>query len=422
MFRLAALLMFASVCGCGGGHSAKSDAPVHADASPDATLHAVLVTNSGQTPTLYEYRDGSGAWQLIPTPDAQGQSTIEVANDFVLLDVCAGSGSDFVAVSVAATVDDGDQYIQCYLGSSPGAMPLFAVTGTMNQPGTLTLSGPQEGSGSGTASPWSFSFNLPAGTYDAAAVDPTNTQLLLRRGVAVAASASGTAITPAFDLTTEGSAFGVPTFTITGAAASAGLYSDTQLTTPNGFFDLGAGSGSATIVVPTSLLQGSDQEFVEIAETTSTTGQYANLNGYGSGTESVTVPATIDMMPVLSGVTFPSAPGSIAAEWTTLPQGQEVQLNLSTQTGEQIAVASPAWLALHGSTKLAFDTTAANYQSQWDLSTSGDYFAELSVNAPESTTKVFYSSSFFQGGGASLRAKPGGHRGRFGGRAPMSKH
>lgn len=124
-------------------------------------------------------------------------------------------------------------------------MTTYAVTGTMNQAGSLTLSGSDDsGSGSGATASWGFSLNLPVCTYDAIGVDSAKTQMLLRRGLAV--TTAGLAVTPAFDLTSEGSAFGVPTFTITGAAASATVFSDTQLTTPDGFFDLGSSAPTAT--------------------------------------------------------------------------------------------------------------------------------------------------------------------------------
>lgn len=404
-----------AVGACSSHSAATKDAPAHVDAAPDALLHAVVITNDGETPTLYEYRDGSGAWQPMPAANSQGESTIEVADDFVVLDVCAGSGGEFVAVSVAATVADGDQYIQCFLGSSPVAMSSYAVTGMMNQPGSLFLSGSGAGSSAGTTSPWTFSLQLPAGTYDALAYDSAKTEMLLRRGLAV--TTSGLAVTPAFDLTSEGSAFGTPAYTITGAAASAAMTSDTTLITPTGYFDLGAGSGSSTIVVPTSLLQGSDVESLEISEVSSSTAQYAQMYGFGSGSERLSVPATFAMLAVPSGVTFTPVAGSISAQWTTLPSTTEVELTLFTSTQEQIAIASPAWLALNGTTKLAFDTTAANYEQGWDISTSGDYYAELTVSG--NTGEIYYSSTFYQGGGSSLRVR---HSARNGGRGPAPPH
>jgi hypothetical protein len=393
MSRSATCSLLAVTIACGHG-AATVDAPHDRaiDASPDASLHDVTLSSFfTSTPAIFQYRDGSGAWQSVPPANADGDSTLEVSNDYEVIAICAGEGSAFIGVTVAATVGDGDQFINCFINPPASVVPTFAVTGTMNQAGSLQIGG-TAGSASGATSPWTFSLELPAATYDAAGFDAAKTQMLVRRGLAV--GSAGLAVTPAFDLTGEGAALVAPAITIVGAGSGATPLSDTALFTADATFDLGAGSGSSTILAPLSLLQSTDFEELEIGELTATVDQFADMDGEGSGDEAIDVPSTLQMLPVLAGITFTAEANGVQGQWTTLPTAEDVHMILESATQEQHAIASPAWLAVHDATELAFDTSVPGYQSEWVIDLDAPFFAELAITATDAATDVSYSSVF----------------------------
>jgi hypothetical protein len=377
---LAVLSVTAAACGGGGSGSADATVDTGGDGPPKTI---VGITTFADSPAIFEYRDGSGDWQDVPAPSLQGVSQIEVTNDYVVFQLCTGAGNSADAQMVAATVADGDQFIGCFsLDSSTTGQPqAFPVTGTMVQAGSVVI---QDDSASSATPSWPFSLSATAGTYDLAAFDSANTSMLIRRGIDV--ESPGLAIASALDLSTEGSATVHTTVALADAADGAVISLNDALFTENSFIDLPAGSaaGSATatvITAPPAFLTTNDLESVEIDADTTATSQEASIFAEGPAD----VPDAIDLLPALSGITFTPATGTIGAAWTTLPSAEHPQLYLVIANAEveQGIQATPAWIALHGMTQLAFDTTAKGYKAIWYIDPTQPYAAELTL---ESTT------------------------------------
>lgn len=398
-----------AVAACGDDRKALPDAGhgsgsnQHDAAIDSAPLTAVVITNTGSVPDIYEYRDGNGDWQAVDAPDANGHSTIHVAKDFAVLALCAGDGSAVSAAEVYATVADNGAFIRCVTPAigTGSAEPTFPVTGTMAQAGSLTLSR----TASGTTSPWAFTVHASSGTYDAAAFDPGETKMLLRRGITVADAPL--VVTPTFDLVTEGAAINRTTPTVANLASGVTIQTDTLLLTQTSFFDLGAGSGSGEILTaPESLLAAGDFEEAEYIAFTATTEQVAILLGPSSGTGAVVVPSVLTMLPPITGITFSAEPGARRASWTAPPSGGDLRFDIFNQTQELTAVATQNWITATAATSLAFDTSAKGFKNIWFIDTTKSFFAELSESSFDPATNAQYTTAVADSGATfALRAQ-----------------
>ncbi len=385
-----ALVGAVAACGDDGSSQLGHDAGHGSDAGIDSTprpLTDVVITNQGATPDIYEYRDGSGDWQDVDAPDANGHSTIHVTNDFTVLALCAGDGSAVRAVAVNAAIADQAAFIDCFPPStdSGSAAQTVPVTGTMAQGGSLSLGTETVSS---TTSPWTVNVSVPTGTYDAAGFDTAHTKMLIRRGIVVSGPL---AVTPAFDLTTEGAALGGSTPAVPGLIPDAQTQLLTLLFTQNAFVNLGAGSGSGELVTaPLSLVSPNDFEESEYLAFNAADEQFAIMQGQGSGANALVVPATLAMLSPITGITFSAETGTRRAHWTTTPALGDITLDVQSQTQELIAIATQNWVAATGATSLAFDTTARGFKNLWFIDTTKQFFALLSQSSVDATTNVQY--------------------------------
>jgi hypothetical protein len=336
-------------------------------------------------PDLFEYRDGTGAWQPVAAPDSFGVSVIHVHADYEVLALCAGDGSAFDATMQAATVGDGDRFINCFPPPAAGGTPppTFAVTGTMKQAGSIQL----ESDAAGATSPWSFDVAVPDGTYDLAALDTAQTKMLLRRGLTVAGAPL--AVATQLDLDTEGAALVPAALTVTNGAPQSSVGALSLLFTANAFIRVSETQTATAQFAPSSVLTANDVQELEVAAGTATTSQQAFADVMGPGA----LPTSFALLALPTAVTFANATGTVTGGWTTVPDAAtSVEVFVQNDTQQQVITATVAWLAAHHATDLTFDTSATGYKAIWDVDLTKSYFAELSVSRFDATTGVTYTS------------------------------
>jgi hypothetical protein len=383
MRKLAFLLLAA----CGGG-SDNHHGIVIADASIDTPVDmpprqpvAVEFDIYGQ-PALVSYRDGSGAWQT-PTDDGQGAYTLMATDDYQVVVTCATTG-EVQSTLFSQTVDDGRQYAFC--SDSSGTQSTVAVTGTMQQAGEVFM---EDEASSATAN-WNVALDVSARTHDLIAVD-TGHHMLIRRGLSI----TGATTLDPIDLTTAPAMTPV-TLTVNGVGNGDMLFNAIDLLTANDYAEFSS-STTSLYAPPSSLLGGSDYEFM-IAEAYSGT-QYRYAETQFTGTET-----TFTLPDPLTGITF----GKGKATWTTLPAMFDgAQLTLDQDTGtqvvEQVVQASRSWLDKTQATTLEFDAQPPGYDAAWNVDTGMGYSRQFSTGYQEGTTG--YGVGMFDTVTARQRAK-----------------
>jgi hypothetical protein len=360
-----------------------ADAPI--DSAPDAPgPPTVELMAFGSTPTYAAYRAGSGAWQLVTSSDGHTYKIVADA-DYEFVAVCASTDGTLDETEIDAMASDGANIFSCQSDDSLGsATPTITVTGTMNQPGIVTLFE----IASGSAGPWMFSLQVPPNSLqDLFAIGSGS--MLIRRGVSI--SAAATQAVPTIDLSTDGTALATEPIAITGLGSDDAIYSQVALSTQYGFATISNGSSATSLVMPpASLIASGDSQLIAIDAYDATSDREFQTND-------ATV-TTFALLPRLDDVAF--ADGS--ASWTSLPAAsQRYQFQLAA-TGQSIGMTasvsiSPAWLAATLATSIGFDDVAPGWQSAWSFWTTSAYQSSFTAETSNATT---FQSTTAYGSGA----------------------
>jgi hypothetical protein len=172
-----------ALAGCGGD----DDNVITGDPdAPPVGANVTLTLYRSGTPAVLAFRDeGAAAWQdIVPLPD--DVYTLHVRGSFEVVAVCGGPGAYDTRV-LQATPSDLDLTLFCFGGSSsPTDPPQKTVTGSMLQPGEVTIDGRFDAPDPDTA-PWVFSIDLDEDTARADLLAYDDARILIRRDVDLAA-------------------------------------------------------------------------------------------------------------------------------------------------------------------------------------------------------------------------------------------
>ena len=338
---------------CGSSPHSTPDAAHAPDAPPDTPAvgpNVVTVTIVGApTPDLIAYRDGSGPWQ---TPAAAGTSmyTLHVTDDYRVLAVCVDPmlGPDVEMIAQTFSGDGAQATIFC--GIAPSTTPTFvAVTGTMNQAGQITLGD----SAMSTTAPWNFNLSVATGMHDLIAISTAN-KIEVQRGIAVSQAMQ----LPTVDLTNAASLL-TTTPTLAGVGGSETVITETLFLTANEFVTIDRAMGATAHYVPASLVQSADFHRVH---TTASAAMASHEVSYAPP-----APATLTLLPNLTGTTFGANGSDAEVTLGTLPAYELLELAVSaTNTNAfELIDATQSWVAKTGATKLALETDAPGFQAAW---------------------------------------------------------
>jgi hypothetical protein len=377
------VLVAVAACSSNSGpHGTLIDGGPLVDASIDAMVDAgpptVELMSFGSTPTFAAYRAGSGAWQLATSSNGSTYKIIADA-DYEFVAVCASMDGTLDEVEVDAMASEGANLFSCFNDDTQGsATPTITVTGTMDQPGIVTLFEIASGSGS----PWTFSLPVPPTTLqDLFAIGSDS--MLIRRGVSIGSAATQAIAT--IDLSTDGTALATEAIAITGLGSDDAVFSQVALSTQYGFATISNGTSATSLVVPpASLLASTDTQLFAIDAYDATSDREFQTE----------TPITMfALLPKLDGITF--ANGS--ASWTSLPApSQRYQFELAG-TGQTASVSiSPAWLAATAATSIGFDDVAPGWQPAWSFWTTSAYQASFTTETSDATT--FQSATAYGSG------------------------
>lgn len=379
----AALLALAA---CSSHHDAQSPDARSPDAAPDSpgVGNVVTIDLGGVTPDLIAYRDGTGAWQT-PTASGVGTYPIHVTDAYTVLAVCVDPtyGPDVESISQTFSGEGPSASMGCGFGPPPPLPPpTEAVMGQMLEAGQIVLGD----SASSTTAPWTYDLQVPMGNHDLIAIG-TDNKIELMHGLAVNAPmtlnvdlANGAALIPVDE-------------TVNGTLPAELVATHTLLVTENEFIDFDQADGTNGFVIPTALLAPSDEQRFRVSATTATTDRWVSITPPG--------PATVTLLPPLTGVTFGAAGGDLEVTFGALPEIDAVNAYVYSTTsnlGENLTV-SASFLAKTGTQHLVIDTSAPGFQPSWrvDLTqgpssgfsaylTDAPVFLETDVNSASTLT------------------------------------
>ncbi len=333
----------------------------------------VVTLEAPDADTLVTYRDGNGPW-LLPPEAALGEFDLQVTNDFQVIVACTTTMGSAVTL-YDRTFADGSMLFAFCDAASLTQPTTTAITGTMTQAGQVFMGD----NASSTTAPWSFSLNETLAMHDLIAIG-TDNRMLIRRGIAVVGPTSVAAI----DVVADGTAMTAVPLTINGAQGSETLSTDFDLLLTNDFAFV-AGSSMTVQTPPASLLEANDFELLDLELTATTTSRSAST--VFTGTESA-----FTLMPILTGISFATSGGVLAATFGTLPTHDGLLLDLFSGGGnEQTVDATQSWLDATSTTKVAFDAIppALDPAMLVDLTAPYSRFFEVSDNS----TSISYSSA-----------------------------
>jgi len=355
----------------------------HIDAPPQQGGPNVVNLQLFGDPDLIEYRDGTGPW-IVPSLVGQNYE-LHVTDDYQVVVACSSTGlaSNEDSEQLNATVGDGpSQFMFCQSGSSGTAPTTFAVTGQMQQAGTVIVGGVTKNSNTAA---WSFSLDVPMGTHDLVAFDAAHMQIT--RDIAVNAAVA----VPTIDLAANGTPATRATLMFTGLGTGDTVQTQSVLYTQNDYVLLSQTTNSTAELAPDGLLQQTDFTELDANVTNMTAGTYRSVRSYTNATTSFTLP------PVLTGVTFGTTT-PVTAQWGTLPTASTVLLQAYAATTTNFTIqsvtATQAWLTKAGATSLAFASDAANYNPAWNVDPAGAYLAlEIDTNSQTGASSSGVESS-----------------------------
>jgi hypothetical protein len=330
------------------------------------------------------YRDGNGPWQTV-APDARGVHVLRVTDDFeyVLVRVYTGNFNRIWTYTTRSTLDD---WLAMQHGSATSCEdpdePRVSVSGQLAQAGDVTM----DNRSIGLAAAGPFTLSVGRGVHDLVATSGNRIadggKIVIRRDQAIEAAT----MVPLIDIDAEGSDFvGVP-ITVSGASAAPLSTTVYLVDTRNGDVAfVSERTGTAAGVVPADLLGASSQQWLSLFAGA----QSADIRYAGS-------PPSVELLPPLTGITFSRGDG-VSATWGTLPSSSfsYVQLSLSGSAAAaplvQYTFSTRGWIAKHGTTSLAFDSSVPGFDPAWRLDNTQPFDATFSL--VEDTADTFLSTS-----------------------------
>ncbi len=157
--------------------------------------------------------------------------------------------------------------------------------------------------------------------------------------------------------------------TVVGLTPADSVSTSVELMTgPNDLVEVSETSGPKAIVAPREVLRSSDGQWLDVSARAGSLGRGASVEFTGTETEFLLAPQLTDF------ITYEASAAS--ASWTSLPVPSFTSVTYSmwgnsgptTLFGSfQLASASRRWLELHGSSSVAFDSTAPGYSMAWSI-------------------------------------------------------
>jgi hypothetical protein len=371
------MVLALALAACGSSHHVTPDSAPAPDAPPDSLTtgpNVVKLVYAG-TPDLFVYRDGSGPWLEPDPPDAMGRYTLHVTDAYQVIAVCSPTSlvGSFDAAQLNATAGDGDQVLFCEVGGSGPQPTTVAVTGTMKQAGTVSMSD----SKSSTTAPWSFQLNVDPGAHDLVAFG--DGKLLLRRDQTITAA---TAV-PTIDVDHDGAAMGAATLTVTGTMPGDIVQTDLDWYTAHDHATVSSTANLAVALPPASLVQSSDLVQLSVQDTSASAIAFRNVvvTGFDAAQTSLALPD------VLSGISYTTPNNHLTMSWGTLPKYTSVAMSVlagsHTIVQSQRVTATQSWIAATHATSLTFDTSAPRYNAGWNIDPTQPSFRIAGVSDQE---------------------------------------
>lgn len=310
-------------------------------AQPDGPLAPIplLVQTDLDAPPLFSAIRAEGEpWQQVPF-DGTGRFEIEIAGAYELFYVCEDGDRVWTQVILSEMADGLSRTIGCTPIAGPA--PTVTVTGRMQQAGRVQL-GLGHGQSSTTA-PWTYSLEVPRGTYDLVAHD--GDRVVVQRALAIA---DATALAP-IDLAT-GAAFAKTRMRYTGVLGDEAVSTQTLLATENGLSEL-TFDGDMVRDLPAEVLTANDQTLT-LARADS---QYTHREMAVFSLPDVFFP------PRLEGIELTDA----SVRWDALPAGTDAWFTVTNARVALLVVATGRWLA--GRHVLHTDFTVEGYRDAWRI-------------------------------------------------------
>lgn len=320
-----------------------------------------------RAPEAIAFRDAfDGEWQT-PTPTATGAYEFEVRGPYVVSVVCnAGNGFIISTRQIARTPEDGRE-----LDMACEELPLSdaTITGKMQQAGSVAVGGARDFS---DLANWSFTFGVPAGTYDLIAF--SDERISIRAGLAVTDTLDAGTVDVA-----QGAALVPAALSVTNAAAGELLEAQVLVSTPRtsaGYIHLG--TPATARVAPAELLTGDVRQSVELAAYRGDNVRSTRRDFRAGDPASFTLPEPLE------GLAFDTGGGDLAATWPALPEHDAVRVSVAGSTADDNSrkhalELSARFLAATAATGAAFDTDFPGYQPAWRPSYTREYLREVQV-------------------------------------------
>jgi hypothetical protein len=308
--------------------------------TPEALRYPISFEVRGEKPLMVAFADDDGTWTKV-TPSDAGTYMIEATSRHAIAMVC---GSDVVRYRTEVTLRtrfDDAPFLFCFNGLDLPAQP-FAVTGTMMQPGQVSM----EATDTGTTSPWTFDLTVSGGMHDLIAYGES--MVLMRRNVAVTAAAT----LPAIDLAQGGAAYVTTPVLLDNVLPDETVETVASVFTGNDLSDY-VRSGSTLYELPPSFITTNDFQFAEIRAKTATTERSASIEG-GAAAPMIT------LMPRLTGIEFTDR----GATWSDLPDSTAEIRIFSYAVGNYASVeATGSYIA--GATEIEVTLDIPDFDPAW---------------------------------------------------------
>ncbi|MGN6111368.1 MAG: hypothetical protein ACTHU0_40100 [Kofleriaceae bacterium] len=351
----------------------------------DGDAPSSIQVSTGTEPALIALRDGLDApWQRL-TARSPGRYEREVHGPYQLVVVCdAGDGAS-TTYQVARTPED-PRTIELSCARPSSAHP---VTGTMIQPGVVRL-GARDYDQS-LSSPWSFELFTEPGTFDLVAI--SDDRAVLRRDLVVQGPVE---VSPAIDVEAEGVQLVAAPLVVPNAddAAESVTAHISLSTRGTPFVAVFTGDPSGGRALPAGALAAGDQQ---LAKLTARSGpSERSLQRPLDGDDTFVLPAP------LGAVRFSGEAGQLAAQWTTTPPYDELQL---WANGESANGASRAFHTLQltarfveatGESRARLDSEILGFEPRWRVDLSRPHERQLAAMTVGETRAVSSYAERFQ--------------------------
>lgn len=342
------------------------DAPVFV---PGPNVVTIDVTDE-TTDVMYRL-DGAGPWgladKLSPT-----QYQLHVTNAYEVAVACGLEWNGHTVLHARTFADGDSDFLYCTADPVAAAPPpMFEVTGQMMQPGLVTLDLDIDSSSIG---PWTYSMNVPEGTYDLIALDSSN-RMAIRRNVAITEPTT----LPSLDTLDEGTLLEDRPFAVLTPVIGETVDIATLLLTAGGFMAI-EGTASLVHVVPASLLLSSDTQYFDVQATTTSTRRYVDTL---VGTQS-----SVQLMPPLTKTTFIySVPdnNALRGTFTDLPTYTSIDISMYDYRSSQRASFTKSWFETMARHYFQLDLPP-DFDPTWRVSLHPDYYRYVYVNNDDATT------------------------------------